>query len=106
MKRRKVISRNPEIVLGFIGSVTGIFSGSFLILLRDINQAHAPFLGLVAILASLLGLLSTCYVKQKTELAGVGFVIATMFVIIGSEYINIVSALFLLTAGVSALFRK
>lgn len=106
MKRRRVISRTPEIVLGLIGSVGGIFSGSFLILLRSIDVANASFLGIMAILASLLGLLSTCYVNKKTEIAGVGFIIATMFVILGSDYINIISALFLLAAGMSALFRK
>ena len=39
-------------------------------------------------------------------MAGIGFVIATMFVIVGSDYINVISAIFLLVAGVSALFRK
>ncbi|WP_407377596.1 hypothetical protein [Methanobrevibacter sp.] len=106
MKRRKVISRTPEMALGLIGSVGGLFSGSLLILIRNIEQAHAPFFGVIAIFAALLGILSSCYVKQKTELAGVGFIIATMFVILGSEYINIISALFLLVAGILALFRK
>jgi hypothetical protein len=39
-------------------------------------------------------------------MAGVGFIVATMFVILGSDYINVLSAVFLLVAGVSALFRK
>lgn len=106
MKRRKVISRTPELVLGLIGSIGGLFSGSLLILIRDINHVNAPFFGIIAIFAALLGILSSCYVKQKTELAGVGFIIATMFVILGSDYINIISALFLLVAGMMALFRK
>ena len=49
---------------------------------------------------------SSYYVKTNAEVAGVGFVIATMFVILGSDYINIISAFFLLIAGISALFRK
>lgn len=106
MKRTKVISRNFEMVCGLVGSVIGIFSGSFLIFLESIGLAHAPFLGLVAIIASVLGLVSTYYVRKKPEMAGVGFVIATMFVILGSDYINVLSAVFLLVAGVSALFRK
>ena len=56
MKRTKVISRNFETALGLIGSVIGIFSGSFLIFLEQFPKAHTPFLGLIAILASLLAL--------------------------------------------------
>ena len=106
MKRTKSISRNFEMVFGLIGSVIGIFSGSFLIFLESLGQAHAPFLGVIAIIASILGLASTYYVRTKPEMAGIGFVVATMFVILGSDYINVLSAVFLLVAGISALFRK
>ena len=93
-------------VMGIIGSIIGIFSGSILILLENFGHAHTPFLGLVAIIASFLGIASSYYVKKSPETAGVGFIIATMFVIVGSAYINVISAIFLLIAGVSALFRK
>lgn len=93
-------------IVGLIGSIIGIFSGSFLIFLEHAGHVHTPFLGLVAIIASLLGIVSSCYVKTHPETAGVGFIIATMFVIVGSEHINVLSALFLLVAGISALFRK
>jgi len=106
MKRTKSISRTFEMIIGIIGSIIGIFSGSFLIFLEHVGQAHTPFLGLVAIAASILGLASTYYVTENSEIAGVGFIIATMFVIVGSAYINVVSAVFLLIAGVSSLFLK
>ena len=106
MKRNRIVSRNFEMAMGLIGSVIGIFSGSFLILLENFGSVHMPFLGVVAIIASILGLVSVYYVRSKPEAAGVGFVIATMFVIVGSEYINVVSGVFLLIAGISALFRK
>ena len=106
MKRTKTISRNFEVIMGAIGSIIGIFSGSFLIFLQYFTQVHASFLGLIAIIAAILGLVSTFYVSTKPEMAGVGFIIATMFVIVGSDYINVLSAVFLLVAGVSALFRK
>ena len=105
MKRKKLISRNFEMVMGLIGSIIGIFSGSFLVFLQH-TSPQTPFLGLVAIIASLLGIVSSCYVNKNPEMSGVGFIIATMFVIVGSAHINILSALFLLVAGVSALFRK
>ena len=92
--------------MGLIGSIIGIFSGSFLIFLEHFGQVHTPFLGLIAIAASILGIVSSYYVKTNEDVAGVGFIIATMFVIIGSDYINVLSAIFLIIAGISALFRK
>lgn len=106
MRRIRKVSRNFETVMGLIGSIIGIFSGSFLIFLESFGQAHTPFLGLVAIIASLLGVASSYYVQKDNEVAGLGFIIATMFVIVGSAYINVISAIFLLIAGISALFRK
>ncbi len=35
MKRRKTVSRTLEFILGIVGSVLGIFSGSFLIFLEN-----------------------------------------------------------------------
>ncbi len=106
MKRTRHVSRNFEMLMGLIGSVIGIFSGSFLIFLGNIGMSHTPFLGIIAIIASIFGLVSTYYVQKKPEIAGLGFIVATMFVIVGSDYINVLSAVFLLIAGVSALFRK
>lgn len=106
MKRTKIISRNFEMIMGLIGSVIGIFSGSFLIFLESFGQVHTSFLGLVAIAASLLGLASVYYVRKNNEIAGIGFIIATMFVIVGSAHINVISGIFLLVAGISSLFRK
>ena len=106
MKRTRTLSRTFEMVFGIAGSIIGIFSGSFLIFLENYGQVHISFLGFVAILASILGIFSSYYVNKDAEIAGVGFIIATMFVIVGSAYINILSASFLLIAGVSALFRK
>lgn len=106
MKRTKTLSRTFEMVMGAVGSIIGMFSGSFLIFIESFGQAHISFLGFVAILASILGFISTYYIKKNTEIAGVGFIIATMFVIAGADYINVISSLFLLVAGISLLFRK
>ncbi len=106
MKRTRTVTRTFEMVMGIIGSIIGIFSGSFLIFLESFGHAHTPFLGLIAIIASILGIFSSYYVRTNEDVAGIGFIIATMFVIIGSDYINVISAIFLLIAGISSLFRK
>ena len=106
MKRTRIVSRNFEMVMGIIGSIIGMFSGSFLIFIESLGQVQTPFLGLVAILASILGFISSYYVRKNHEAAGVGFIVATMFVIAGADHINVISSLFLLVAGISSLFRK
>ena len=106
MKRTRIISRTFEMMLGVIGSIIGIFSGSFLIFIKSFGHVHTSFLGLIAILASILGLFSAYYVRKNEEIAGIGFIVATMFVIAGADHINVISALFLLVAGISSLFRK
>ena len=106
MKRRKTVSRTLEFILGIVGSVLGIFSGSFLIFLENYGQVYISFLGFVAILASILGIVSSFYLRRNEEAAGIGFLIATMFVIVGADHINVISALFLLSAGILTLFRK
>ena len=100
MKRRKTTTRTVEMFLGIVGSVIGIFSGSFLIFIKSLGQAHMSFL------ASVLGLFSSYYLTKNEELAGIGFLIATMFVIVGADHVNVISALFLLVAGILTLFRK
>lgn len=106
MRRTKTISRTLEMILGIIGSIIGMLSGSFLIFLQSFGQLHTSFLGFVAILASILGFASSYYVSKNSELAGIGFIVATMFVIVGADHINVISALFLLVAGILSLFRN
>ena len=106
MKRTKTINRNFEMIMGIIGSAMGLCSGSALIFIESLGHAHTPFLGIVAIIGSILGFVSSFYVRKNENAAGVGFVIATMFVIVGADHTNILSAIFLLIAGVSTLFRN
>ena len=106
MRRRKTTTRTLEMFLGVVGSFMGACSGSFLIFIKSVGQAQMSFFGFVAILASILGLFSSYYLTKNEELAGIGFLIATMFVIVGADHINVISALFLLAAGILTLFRK
>ena len=106
MKRRKVISRTFEMILGVIGSIIAILTGSFLIFIQHFGQVNTTFLGFLSIIASILGLICSYYVYKNSEIAGIGFIIASVLIIAGAEHINVLSAIFLLVAGMSALFRK
>ena len=67
MKRTRIVSRNFEMVLGIVGSVIGLFSGSMLLFLGALGNIPTPFLGFVAIAASFLGIISSFYVKKNNE---------------------------------------
>ena len=65
-------------------------------------QVLTPILGSYDAVRKWLGMPT----PKNNEAAGVGFIVATMFVIVGADYINVISAIFLIIAGISSLFRK
>ena len=106
MRHVRKVSRNFEMILGIVGSTTGLFSVVYLAFLYSSEPIYTTFLGLSAILGSFLGYVSTFYLKKHEDHAGMGFIVATILVIIGASSVNVLSALFLLVAGLSTLFRK
>ena len=106
MKPVRKVSRNFEMLLGIVGSTIGLFSVLHLIFVDSYEPLNITFLGIAAIFGSLLGYASTFYLNKDEDYAGIGFIIATILIIIGSCYVNVFGALFLLVAGLSTLFRK
>ena len=105
MKRIKTTSRYFEQILGVAGSFLSIISGSFILLIRSGGLEGNSFIALLAIAGAFLGFASSFYINRDVEYAGVGFIIAAILVLIGTTQ-GILGALLLLTAGISALFRK
>ena len=105
MKRIKTTSRYFEQVLGVIGSFLSIISGSFILLIQSGGHEGNSFIALLAIVGAFLGFASSFYINRDLEYAGVGFIIAAIFVLIGTTQ-GIAGTLLLLAAGISALFRK
>lgn len=106
MKRTKSTSRDFEVILGVVGSVIALFSGSLIFVIENFSLHNTPFFGIIGIIAFILGTLSTFYVKKNSEIAGFGFIISSVLVILSSSYMSILAAIFLLICGISSLFRK
>ena len=104
--KTRVVSRNFEMLIGIIGSIIAICTGSFLIFIEHIEINHAPLFGVVAVIAAILGFISSYYVRKDSGTAGIGFIIASILCILGSRYLDVLGAVLLLVAGISALFRN
>ena len=106
LMKSRVVSRNFEMLVGIIGSVIAICTGSFLIFIEHVEINNAPLFGVIAVLAAVLGFISSYYVRKDSEAAGIGFIIAAILCILGAHYLNVMGAVMLLAAGISALFRN
>lgn len=106
MKRIKSTSRLFEVILGCFGSFIAILSSSLFLFLESGGREGNSFLAIIAIIGSVLGFLSSMYVVKNSENSGVGFIIASLFVIVGSPHLGVFGSIFLVIAGISALFRK
>ena len=106
MKKIKSTSRLFEQIVGILGSFLCIISGSFILLIESGGTQGNSFLAIAAIVGAFLGFVSSYYVTDHPEDAGVGFLIAAVLVLIGTPHYVKLASILLLIAGVSALFRK
>ncbi|KZX13254.1 hypothetical protein [Methanobrevibacter oralis] len=106
MKRVKRTSRTFELIFGIFGTLLSLFSGSFILFIENFARFNAPFVAVLAFLASIIGVVASVYVTEKTEICGIMFIVAAIFLVVGSSHLGVLGALFLLVAGISALFRK
>lgn len=106
MRGIETTSRTIELIIGCIGGFIGLISCSLFLLIGSFGSTGTWTLGTIAMVGSLLGLISSVYVLYNNQVAGILLIISTILVIIGAPIVGVVSALFLLIAGILALFRK
>lgn len=106
MKRIKTTSRLFEQVLGVVGSLLSLFSGSFFLLIGNLGLLGNSFTGTLAIIGAFLGFLSSFYVNKDLDYAGVGFIASAVLIFLGVSDWGFIGSVLLLFAGISALFRE
>lgn len=99
------ISRTPELVLGIIGAVLG-FLVSFIALFFSAFAESAARVFICLVFFSILGLVSTLFVKKYHEVGGVGMVISGICLLITGGTLGIISSFLFAIGGLLALFRK
>ena len=106
MRKIKTTSRLFEQILGIVGSVLAVLSGSLFLFLESGGMEGNSFIAILSIIGAILGFVSSFYVTKDNEYAGVGFIASAILVLISTSHLGILSSILLLISGVSALFRK
>jgi len=102
----KTTSRLFEQILGIVGSVLAVLSGSLFLFLESWGMQGNSFIAILSIIGAILGFISSFYVSRDNEYAGVGFIASAVLILISTSHLGILSSILLLIAGISALFRK
>lgn len=99
-------SRTLELVLGIIGAIFGLLGGVFAIMLSHLEEAEIFALGISALLASIVGIVGSVYVKNNAKTGGIILIISAIWLLISISAYGILGFILLGIAGLIALIRK
>ncbi len=97
-------SRTLELVFGIIGGVFGLLGG-LAALVFSVFATDILWLGISAILASILGIVGSVYVRSNPRKGGVLLIVSAVWLLISISAYAIPGTVFLGLAGVLALLR-
>ena len=99
------ISRTPELILGILAAVLGFFV-SFIALFFSAFSESAAWVFVSLVFFSILGIVSTIFVKKYNDLGGIGMLVSGIFLLITGGTLGIISSILYIIGGLLALFRK
>ncbi|OED03697.1 hypothetical protein A9757_05290 [Methanobrevibacter sp. A54] len=99
-------SRTLELVLGIIGAIFGLLGGVFAIMLSSFGGTEIFALGISALLASIVGIVGSVYVKNNAKTGGIILIISAIWLLISISAYGILGFILLGIAGLIALIRK
>lgn len=99
-------SRTLELVLGIIGAIFGLLGGVFAIMLSSFGGTEIFALGMSALLASIVGIVGSVYVKNNAKTGGIILIISAIWLLISISAYGILGFILLGIAGLIALIRK
>ncbi|WP_455240649.1 DUF4064 domain-containing protein [Methanothermobacter tenebrarum] len=98
-------SRILELVLGIIGSIFGLLGGLFAIVF-SVFASDLLYLGISAILASIVGIIGAIYVQRSPRNAGIILIVSAIWLLVSISAYAIPGTVFLGISGVLALLRR
>ena len=98
-------NRIIELILGIIAAVVGFF-GSFIALIFSGFSSAIAMIFLCLVFFSILGLVSTFYVKRYHEVGGIGMVISGICLLFTGGTLGIIPSILFCIGGIVAIFRK
>lgn len=109
----KKSSRTIELVLGIIGGFFGLLGGIAAIFIGSFGEAFnfagysdIMFLGTLAIIVSITGIIGAVLVKNKPKLGGILMILSGIIGFISIFVFYIIGGFFLALGGILALVRK
>lgn len=98
-------SRTLELVLGIIGGIFGLLGGLFAIVF-SVFVSRALYLGISAILASILGIIGAIYVRENPRNAGIILIFSAIWLLISISAFSIPGTIFLGISGILGIVRR
>ena len=98
-------SRTMGLVLGIIGAIFGLIGGVFAIILSAF-VGEILTLGISAIIASIVGIIGSVYVKSNAKNGGIILIISAIWLLISISAYGILGTILLGISGLLALIRK
>jgi len=98
-------SRTLELVLGIIGGIFGLLGGLFAVLF-SVFASEVLYLGISAILASILGIIGAIYVRGSPRNAGIILIVSAIWLLISISAFAIPGTIFLGISGILAIVRR
>lgn len=106
-------SRTLEIILGIIGGVFGLIGAVFALMVGTLDVAFSAsgtspltMLGINAVLASILSIITTAFINKNPTKAGIIIIISALWLLISISYFGILGFVLLGLAGLLAIFKK
>lgn len=98
-------NRTVELILGIIAAVFGFF-GAFVAMFFSAFADRAAWAFLCLVFFSILGLVSTFYVRRYHEVGGIGMIISGVCLFITGGLLGFISAILFVIGGLLAFIRK
>ncbi|MDI6881737.1 MAG: DUF4064 domain-containing protein [Methanothermobacter sp.] len=98
-------SRILEMVLGIIGSIFGLLGGLFAIFF-SVFASEVLYLGISAVMASILGIIGAVYVRENPRNGGIILIVSAIWLLISISAFAIPGTIFLGISGILAIIRR
>ncbi|MDI6644324.1 MAG: hypothetical protein QME14_04630 [Methanobacteriaceae archaeon] len=102
----KETSRSIELGLGIVGGIFGLLGGTFAVFFGSFAGDEIVLLGISAIMASIVGIVSSVYVTKNPKIGGIVLIVSAIWLLISISLFGVLGTILLGLAGFLAVLRK
>lgn len=97
---------NIEFIIAIIATIFGLFSSLAIFIYNGFNFSGISFLGILALIGTILGFFGSLNIDKDKDVAGVCFVVGSILIVLHASIIGVIGAILFLALGVNSLFNK